>query len=110
MTSLFEANASPAPSSASPTSVLRVRCCSSAGCLTGGAAGLRQGLSTAVARQELQERMAITGVGCLGPCSQGPLLAIDPTGALFNKADTSGEKQADPSRLGAWVRARARGQ
>jgi hypothetical protein len=36
-----------------------------------------------VARRELQERVAITGVGCLGPCSQGPLLAVDPDGALF---------------------------
>ncbi|MCT0198339.1 SLBB domain-containing protein [Synechococcus sp. CS-1325] len=63
--------------------VQRVRCCSSAGCLASGAGPLRQALETAVARRELQERLVITGVGCLGPCSQGPLVAVDPEGILF---------------------------
>ena len=104
MTSLSEANASPTPTSAISTSVLRVRCCGSAGCLAGGAAELRQALSTAVARRELQERVAITGVGCLGPCSQGPLLAIDPDGALFagvTAADADGLIAALAHRLQA---------
>jgi len=92
------------PLSPTPCSVLRVRCCSSAGCLVGGAAELRQALSTAVARRELQERVAITGVGCLGPCSQGPLLAVDPDGALFagvTAADADGLITALAQRLQA---------
>ena len=104
MTTLSQAHASPTPSSPSPTSVLRVRCCSSAGCLAGGAAELRQGLTTAVARRELQERVEITGVGCLGPCSQGPLLAIDPDGTLFagvTAADADGLIAALAHRLQA---------
>ena len=104
MTTLSQAHASPTPSSPSPTSVIRVRCCSSAGCLAGGAAELRQGLTAAVARRELQERVAITGVGCLGPCSQGPLLAIDPDGTLFagvTPADADGLIAALAHRLQA---------
>ena len=104
MTTLSQAHASPTPSSPSPTSVMRVRCCSSAGCLAGGAAELRQGLTAAVARRELQERVAITGVGCLGPCSQGPLLAIDPDGTLFagvTPADADGLIAALAHRLQA---------
>lgn len=92
------------PLSPTPCSVLRVRCCSSAGCLVGGAAELRQALTTAVARRELQERVAITGVGCLGPCSQGPLLAVDPDGALFagvTAADADGLITALAQRLQA---------
>lgn len=92
------------PLSPTPSSVLRVRCCSSAGCLVGGAAELRQALTTAVARRELQERIAITGVGCLGPCSQGPLLAVDPDGALFagvTAADADGLITALAQRLQA---------
>ena len=92
------------PLSPTPCSVVRVRCCSSAGCLVGGAAELRQALTTAVARRELQERVAITGVGCLGPCSQGPLLAVDPDGALFagvTAADADGLITALAQRLQA---------
>ena len=92
------------PLSPTPCSVVRVRCCSSAGCLVGGAAELRLALSTAVARRELQERVAITGVGCLGPCSQGPLLAVDPDGALFagvTAADADGLITALAQRLQA---------
>jgi bidirectional [NiFe] hydrogenase diaphorase subunit len=65
-------------------SVRRLRCCVSAGCLAGGAGELRQALGTAVARHGLQESLAVTGVGCLGPCSQGPLVAADPAGDLFS--------------------------
>jgi bidirectional [NiFe] hydrogenase diaphorase subunit len=57
-----------------------------------------------VARRELQERVAITGVGCLGPCSQGPLLAVDPDGALFagvTAADADGLITALAQRLQA---------
>jgi 8-oxo-dGTP pyrophosphatase MutT (NUDIX family) len=47
--------------SPTPCVVLRVRCCSSAGCLVGGAAELRLALTTAVARREMQEE---TGLHC----------------------------------------------
>jgi len=49
--------------------------------------------------------------GAVDACTDcGKCVQVCPTGALFDKADTSGEKHADPGRLGALVRARARGQ
>jgi bidirectional [NiFe] hydrogenase diaphorase subunit len=49
--------------------------------------------------------------GAVDACTDcGKCVQVCPTGALFDKADTSGEKHADPARLGALVRARARGQ
>ncbi len=66
-----------------PPAPLCLRCCTSAGCLASGAAELRQALQRAVSCLELVDRIEIRGVGCLGPCSQGALLAVDPDGALF---------------------------
>ncbi len=67
----------------------QVRCCSAAGCLVSGAGPLREALEAAVARRGLEQRIAITPVGCLGPCSQGPLLAVDPEGALFSGVEAA---------------------
>ena len=49
--------------------------------------------------------------GAVDACTDcGKCVQVCPTGALFDKADTTGEKHADPARLGALVLARARGQ
>jgi bidirectional [NiFe] hydrogenase diaphorase subunit len=49
--------------------------------------------------------------GAVDACTDcSKCVQVCPTGALFDKADTTGEKHADPARLGALVRARARGQ
>lgn len=49
--------------------------------------------------------------GAVDACTDcGKCVQVCPTGALYDKADTTGEKHADPGRLGALVRARARGQ
>ena len=49
--------------------------------------------------------------GAVDACTDcGKCVQVCPTGALFDKADTTGEKHTDPGRLGALVRARARGQ
>ena len=49
--------------------------------------------------------------GAVDACTDcGKCVQVCPTGALYDKADTTGEKHADPARLGALVRARARGQ
>ncbi|MCX5955964.1 MAG: bidirectional hydrogenase complex protein HoxU [Cyanobacteria bacterium] len=49
--------------------------------------------------------------GAVDACTDcGKCVQVCPTGALFDKADTSGEKHTDHGWLGALVRARARGQ
>jgi NADH:ubiquinone oxidoreductase subunit E len=60
-----------------------LRCCASAGCLARGSGALMGALETAISRGELGDQIQLRPVGCLGPCSQGPLLALDPDGALY---------------------------
>lgn len=49
--------------------------------------------------------------GAVDACTDcGKCVQVCPTGALFDKADTTGEKHTDPARLGTLVRARARGR
>lgn len=64
-----------------------LRCCASAGCLARGSGAVIRALETALSRAELGDRIQLRPVGCLGPCSQGPLLALDPEGALYAGVD-----------------------
>ena len=49
--------------------------------------------------------------GAVDACTDcGKCVQVCPTGALFDKADTTGEKHTDPGWLGALVRSRSRGQ
>ena len=54
-----------------------LRVCTAASCRNRGAASLQQSLSEAIARAGLEHRLNVKGVGCLGPCSDGALLAMD---------------------------------
>ena len=54
-----------------------LRVCTAASCRNRGAASLQQSLSEAIGRAGLEHRLNVKGVGCLGPCSDGPLLAMD---------------------------------
>ncbi|MCX5932512.1 MAG: NAD(P)H-dependent oxidoreductase subunit E, partial [Cyanobacteria bacterium] len=64
-----------------------LRCCASAGCLARGSGALMEALNTAISRGELGDQIQLRPVGCLGPCSQGPLLALDPDGDLYAGVD-----------------------
>ena len=57
-----------------------LRLCTAASCRSRGSEGLRQACS-AVAAQHAGGPIRVKGVGCLGPCSEGPLLAIDSPGS-----------------------------
>jgi len=50
-----------------------LRVCTAASCRSRGAEALRQGCVASTALFPVQ----VKGVGCLGPCSEGPLLAVD---------------------------------
>lgn len=54
-----------------------LRCCRSAGCRACGSERLHGQLSSAIEQRGLGERVRLRSVGCLGPCSEGPLLALD---------------------------------
>jgi bidirectional [NiFe] hydrogenase diaphorase subunit len=64
---------------------VRLRCCLAAGCLSSEGGAVKAALDRAVAEAGLAERVAVVGVGCLGLCSQGPLVQVDPEGTLYEK-------------------------
>jgi bidirectional [NiFe] hydrogenase diaphorase subunit len=63
----------------------RIRCCMAAGCLSQSGQAIKQALTDAVEAAGLSDSVEVVGVGCMGLCSQGPLVQIDPDGPLFEK-------------------------
>jgi bidirectional [NiFe] hydrogenase diaphorase subunit len=61
--------------SAAATATIRI--CTAAGCRSHGGEELRRRCSRAVAAAAMAEPVRVKAVGCLGPCSDGPLLAVD---------------------------------
>jgi bidirectional [NiFe] hydrogenase diaphorase subunit len=64
---------------------IRIRVCVAAGCLSANAQAVKQSLEAAVAGAGLVESVQVSGVGCLGLCSGGPLVAVDPDNILYEK-------------------------
>lgn len=64
---------------------VEIRCCTAAGCASANAPAVLDGLKRAVASAGLGDRVRAVGVGCMRLCSQGPLVAVEPTGALYQK-------------------------
>jgi bidirectional [NiFe] hydrogenase diaphorase subunit len=62
---------------------VRVHCCTASGCQATGSLELKGALEQAVAARQLDERVQVVGVGCLGLCGRGPLVALAPSGELF---------------------------
>ncbi len=58
----------------------RIRCCMAAGCMSSGAAELKKSLEAAAG-----DKADVVGVGCLGLCSRGPLVQVDPSGHLYDQ-------------------------
>jgi bidirectional [NiFe] hydrogenase diaphorase subunit len=54
-----------------------VRVCVAASCLSMGSDRLKDSLEAEVKHHHLEQHCAVRGVGCLGLCSVGPLVAID---------------------------------
>jgi bidirectional [NiFe] hydrogenase diaphorase subunit len=61
----------------------RIRCCMAAGCLSSGAATIKNSLEAVVEEASLADRVEICSVGCLRLCGRGPLVEVDPTGAWY---------------------------
>lgn len=64
---------------------VRIRCCVAAGCLSAGSDAVRMNLEEGVKQAGLQDRVQVCGVGCMRLCSRGPLVQVDPDGALYEK-------------------------
>ncbi|MBE9140656.1 (2Fe-2S) ferredoxin domain-containing protein, partial [Nodosilinea sp. LEGE 07088] len=65
------------------TQPCRIRCCTVGGCLSANSLAVKEQLETAVIAADLDDQITIAGVGCMGLCSQGPLVQVDPSGELY---------------------------
>ena len=54
-----------------------LRLCTAAGCRNFGSEELRIALNEALSLTNLNGKITVKGVGCLGPCGEGPVLATD---------------------------------
>ncbi|MCW5979268.1 MAG: NADH-quinone oxidoreductase subunit NuoF [Bryobacteraceae bacterium] len=61
----------------------RIYCCTAAGCVSCGADRVRQSLHAEVKKAGLQEQVEVCGSGCMGLCSQGPLVRSAADDALY---------------------------
>ncbi|CAG36938.1 NuoF family protein [Desulfotalea psychrophila] len=57
--------------------------CVAAGCLSCGSGELKTALQEEVARRGLDKQVCVKGVGCLGLCSAGPLVALASKNVLY---------------------------
>ncbi|MFG6107378.1 NADH-quinone oxidoreductase subunit NuoF [Leptothoe sp. EHU-05/26/07-4] len=55
----------------------RICCCTVGGCLSANGAVVKEHLKTAVAASNLTAQVQVSGVGCMGLCSQGPLVRVE---------------------------------
>ncbi|MEI6512635.1 MAG: NADH-quinone oxidoreductase subunit NuoF [bacterium] len=60
-----------------------IRVCVAAGCLSTHSGEVKTALEEAIKAKGLENTCKVKGVGCLGLCTAGPLLAVMPTGTLY---------------------------
>lgn len=67
----------------------RIHVCVAAGCLSCQSNLVKEALEKEVSRRGLENWVAVKGVGCLGLCTAGPLIAIEPAGTLYQGVSVS---------------------
>jgi bidirectional [NiFe] hydrogenase diaphorase subunit len=60
-----------------------VKICVAAGCLSCQSGVLKEAMEKEVSRRGLENWVDVKGVGCLGLCTAGPLIAVEPEGILY---------------------------
>src|SRR5690606_6013912 len=60
-----------------------VNVCMAAGCLSLHSDQLKEALDKEVGERGLGGRCRVRGVGCMGLCAAGPLVSVEPAGALY---------------------------
>ncbi len=63
----------------------RFRVCTSAGCLSSGAQGVKQKLDEVVEAANLGNKVEVCEVGCMKLCCEGPLVQVDPSGDQYEQ-------------------------
>jgi bidirectional [NiFe] hydrogenase diaphorase subunit len=62
---------------------VRIRCCTASGCLAADGLNVKKALEKSADERRLGDRVEVVGVGCLGLCGRGPLVACP--GELFER-------------------------
>jgi len=63
----------------------RILVCVAAGCLSSQSDKVKDALQQEVESRGLADECLVKGVGCMGPCAAGPVVAVEPDGALYGK-------------------------
>lgn len=63
--------------------------CVAAGCLSSQSDAVLAALKTELHERGMEDTCALKGVGCLGLCKAGPLVAVEPNGALYQNVAAS---------------------
>jgi bidirectional [NiFe] hydrogenase diaphorase subunit len=85
---------------------VRLRCCTAAGCLSSGSHRVKDALEAAVVALGAADRVHVAEVGCLRLCCEGPLVQMDPGGALYAKVTPGDAESIVAARDGQPVTAR----
>jgi bidirectional [NiFe] hydrogenase diaphorase subunit len=64
---------------------VRIGCCVAAGCVWSQSPAVMRSLQDAVNKANMADRVKVCGVGCMRLCCEGPLVQVDPGGALYQK-------------------------
>lgn len=67
----------------------RINVCVAAGCLSCQSASVKDAFEKEIAKRGLENWCRVKGVGCLGLCSGGPLVAIEPAGTRYHAVSVS---------------------
>ncbi|MGV2829928.1 NADH-quinone oxidoreductase subunit NuoF [Myxosarcina sp. GI1(2024)] len=62
-----------------------IRCCTVGGCLSANGLAVKEQLEEAINEAGLGGKVEVAGVGCMGLCSRGPLVRVDPQGTLYDR-------------------------
>lgn len=67
----------------------RIKICVAAGCLSAGSDRVRDALQNEVTQRGLENECEVKGVGCLGLCTAGPLMLVEPDGVMYQNVTES---------------------
>ncbi|MCL5746297.1 MAG: NADH-quinone oxidoreductase subunit NuoF, partial [Acidobacteria bacterium] len=62
----------------------RSHVCTAAGCLSAQSDQVKEAMEREVAESGMRNECQVKGVGCMGLCSAGPLVSIEPDGVLYS--------------------------
>lgn len=63
----------------------RIHCCTAAGCLSCGAEEVKRAIGEEIEARGLKGKVEVCGAGCLGLCSQGPLVRTTKPEQMFSR-------------------------